>query len=295
MKRHLIWSSDFDTRANILGTEIREDWEEQVKELWRKNKTDIAEGLRVEFGALDFDRKVRDFVALGIVPFSIVAHHNLLFAQVRKAFVQGAYYPALTGVCALGERILNHLIIDLRESFQATAQYKTVFRKDSFENWRLAVDVLAAWGVLQQEVDKLFMELETQRNRAIHFNPETATNLRDEALAAIHTVRDIIERQFGGFGIRPWIISGTKGHCFIKRGWDDDPFLKRYYLPQCPLVGYKFAIKFDRHRRPIFFDFQDYGPGTLTDEEFRDKYNNRQISDLAPTDPPQVPIAKWKA
>lgn len=56
-----------------------------------------------------------------------------------------ADYPALVGACALGERILNHLILDLRGAYAHTPEYKRVHRKDSFDDWRVPIDTLAAW------------------------------------------------------------------------------------------------------------------------------------------------------
>lgn len=285
MKRHLAWSMDFDTRANVLGVEINDDWEESAKELHRQNKANIISRLSAEFGSYDIDRKVNDFIALGAKPFSIIAHHNILFEQVRAAFVLGAYYPALTGACALGERILNHLVIDLRHEFKKTPEYKRVHRKESFDNWQAAIAVLEAWGILETSVAELFRSLEKQRQRAIHFNPAITTNLRDEALVAAHLTRDIVENLFGTFAKHPWRIEGTKGHSFIKESYESDPFLRHYYLSQYPLVGYRFAIRFGP-TGPLFFDFNDYGDGALTDEEFRDLYNNRNPSQLAPTDLP---------
>jgi len=48
----------------------------------------------------------------------VIAYHNSFLRRVRDAFASGNYYPALTAGCALGERILNHLILDLREEFR---------------------------------------------------------------------------------------------------------------------------------------------------------------------------------
>ena len=284
MKRYLVWHGDFDTRSFILSTEIKDTWESDVKKQWHESKKQISNGLAFEFGALDLPRKIQDFIDIGDKPFSIVAHHNAFFAQTRNSFVQGAYYPALTGACALGERILNHLVIDMRDDFKSTPEYKIVYRKDSFDDWQQAVSVLRAWDVFQVGVDDLFLKLASVRHRSIHFNPSTAENLRDEALSAIHLLREIIHRQFGSFGSHTWALKGTKGQCFIKQSSENDVFLKRYYLPQCLLVGINFSIAFDQHGQAMFFDFEDYGHGNLTDEEFCERYNNRKPTDLAPTE-----------
>ena len=125
-----------------------------------------------------------------------VAGHNALFHQVRQAFVIGAYYPALVGACALGERILNHLMLDMRGHFTATPEYKKVYRKDSFDDWRLPIDTLEAWGILLPDAVIEYRALMDLRHRSIHFNRETTNALRDDALAAIIHMRTIIEQQF---------------------------------------------------------------------------------------------------
>ena len=200
--------------------------------MWRENKARIVDGLRRTFGELDIDRKVQDFTDMGAKPFSIIAYHNALFEHVRVAFTAGAYYPALLGACALGERILNHLVLDLREDFRNTPQYKKVYSKSSFDNWQVAIDTLAAWDVVLPDVAKEFARLAELRRRSIHFNVDTYSKLRDDALTAIAHLRLIIERQFGVFGSQPWFITGIGGTAFIKREYEMRPFIRRYFLPQ---------------------------------------------------------------
>jgi hypothetical protein len=45
MKRYRVLAYDFDTRANILNTDIKDDWKPQVKAQWENNKNQIKEGL----------------------------------------------------------------------------------------------------------------------------------------------------------------------------------------------------------------------------------------------------------
>jgi hypothetical protein len=275
-RRHRTLFPDFDTRATVLAIEIQEQWEERTKAMWRENKARTVNELRGMFGEFQIERKVQDFTAMGEKPFSIIAYHNILFEQVRFAFVAGAYYPALVGACALGERILNHLVLDLREDFPKTRHYKRA-KRAPLRDWQVAIDILAAWDVLLPDVIKEFRELESLRHRSVHFNPDTYFNLRDDALTAIAHLRVIIDRQFGTFGTQPWFISGTHGAAFIKREYEKRPFIRRYYLPQCPCVGV--LIGFDENLRPL--DFHDYGDDALTDEEFCASYNSRDPASVA--------------
>jgi hypothetical protein len=132
MKRYRVLVFDFDFRSNILLVEINEDWDECRKAAHLENQNIIRESLKAQFGADDFDRKLRDFIDIGPKVFSISAFHNRFLEQVRKSFVIAAYYPALVGACALGERILNHLLISLRDDFKHTSEYKKVYSKNSF-------------------------------------------------------------------------------------------------------------------------------------------------------------------
>ena len=169
-----------------------------------------------EFGERGIDAKIDNFVAMGVKPFSVLAHHNALFHQVRQAFVIGAYYPALVGACALGERILNHLMLDMRGHFTATPEYKKVYRKGSFDDWRLPIDTLEAWGILRPDAVVEYRALMGLRHRSIHFNPETTNALRDDALASIIHMRTIIEQQFASHAVRLWFIANKRGHAFIR-------------------------------------------------------------------------------
>lgn len=124
-----------------------------------------------------------------------------------------------------------------------------------------------------------FRALKVLRHRSIHFNVSTYGTLREDALAAIHHMREIIDQQFTAFGNRPWFIMGTRGHIFIKREWEENPFIKTYYLPTCPFVGPYFAISFDQGL--MFHDHPDYGDGDWTDEEFAAAFEARSPEQLA--------------
>lgn len=274
-RRYLSWGHDFDTRAVLLREEINDSWEENVKELHRSNQKSIRAELAFEFGQATIDQKIRNFIDLDTKPFSIISYHNAFFHQVRQAFVIGSYYPALVGACTLAERILNHLIIDLRPHYRSTPEYARIYRKRSFDDWRIPIDVLESWGVLLPEAAKEFRHLLPLRHRSVHFNPDTYARLREDSLSAIRYLRSIIETQFGSFALRPWFIPGTRGHVFIKKEWEDHPFIKTYFLPNCPFVGPLFAMKHGPGGWS-WHDYADYGSGDLSDEEFAEAYNNRE-------------------
>lgn len=264
MKRYRVLGFDFDTRVRTLDP-ILDEWDEQVKALHRQNRERTIAGLQDEFGARGFDEKFKNFIDLGAKPFSVIAFHNRFFGQARAAFVHGQYYPALTGVCALGERVLNHLMLGLRDHFKDSAHYKHVYRKDSFDNWELAIDALRDWGVLTHPAEQHFRELSQRRNQAIHFNVQTESNAREGALAALLAFGRILEAQFAGVGQLPWLFM-PPGEVYIRKAWEQHPFIQLVYLPNSLHVGY-------RHKVVSVFpwkveDPEDYESHEVSDDDF---------------------------
>lgn len=267
MKRYRILQWDFDTRVRTLADPIRDEWEEKVKQLHYENRKKTEQGLIAQYGIIDAEQKKKNFIDLEAKPFSILAFHNRFFEQVRTSFVMGAYYPVLTAACALGERILNHLVLTLRDDYKSTLEYKNIYRKDSFDDWSLAINTLASWNVLLPDVKNRFIELMGMRHKAIHFRPETDLNDRELALKAVRCLQDIIGTQFSGFGAQPWFITNIPGEIYIKKEWENQPFIKKIYLPNCVLVGYKHRVVSIVPQLVINDQFH-YEDDTLTDEEF---------------------------
>ncbi len=276
MKRYRVLPFfDFDTRARILLDPIKDEWKEEAKKQHYENRKQVTEGLIAEFGELDKEQKIENFIALDAKPFSILAFHNRFFAQVRNAFVIGSYYPALTGACALGERILNYLLLTLRDDYKATPEYKKIYRKKSFDDWSIPISTLEAWDILLPDVVENFYRLKDMRNRAIHFKPETNHNDRELALEAINCMKVIIGSQFSSWGPQPWFITGIPGELYIKQSWKDKPFIKKIYLPNCALVGTKHKIE-ALIPQIVINDKFEYGNTQISDEEFCKLRNENQ-------------------
>jgi hypothetical protein len=119
----------------------------------------------------------------------------------------------------------------LREDFKTTPEYRTVYRKSSFDNWDVPIKTLEAWGILLPEVVTAFNELKQVRNRAIHFNPITEQNDRSLALMAIELLDTIISKQFGAFGLQTWFIPDIPGASYIKKDAEQDPFVRKVIIP----------------------------------------------------------------
>lgn len=284
MKRHLIMPMHFDTSSEMFDPKMwGQDNEGSAEfEAWKTQKRLQLAG---QYGSEKIDRKVQDFVDLGRLPFSIISYHNLFFQQARDSFVLGSYYPALTALCALGERILNHLILDLRSFFDSSQHDKKVHKRSSIDDWGKAIRVLDDWGVFQTpEVLSAFPSLALLRHRSLHFNLETTNSVRGDALDAHKHMSIIVEEQFGF----PWkkVISGTKGAFFLRENAEQEPFFKHYYLPVSPRVSPYYSVGHYK-RLMVFLDWSDDPSGEGTDQEFSTIFeavseHNRVPSELPP-------------
>lgn len=240
MKRYRIFSFDFDSRVHSLDP-IDEGLEESVKAQRMASREKIIEGLRMQYGESYLEQKVQNFIDIGIKPFSVIAFHNDFYDQARSAFVSGHYYPALTSVVALGERVLNHLVLGLREEFKNSKSYKKIYCKNSFDNWEVAIDALIEWSVLTQDAETHFRSLWKQRNYALHFNENVQYDTRAFALNALATFGKILQAQFSGFGSHPWLFI-LPGEVYIRKEWEAAPFIKLVYIPNALKVGHKHKV-----------------------------------------------------
>ena len=265
MKRYRILAFDFDSRSHFLEP-VQDHWEERVKDQHIANTKNVIDGLASQYGAHDLERKVNDFYDLKSKPFSISAFHNKFLEQIRSAFVSGGYYAALTGACALGERILNHMILMLRDYHKSSDLYKKVYRKDSFDYWPLPIEALESWGELLPDAAEKFRSLNGKRNHAIHFNPEVDQDDRELALDAIHLLQDIVSVQFSPFGAQPWTFS-FMGEIYIKKDWENQPLIKHLFIPNSALVG-------PRHKldsiipKVVVNDSHEYEDRNVSDQEY---------------------------
>lgn len=272
MKRYRIFSFDFDSRASSLES-IQEQWEDKVKELHVKNREETIKGLAAQYGERSLDIKVMNFIDLKFKPFSVAAFHNKFLEQIRNSYVVGSYYPALTGACALGERILNHMVLLLRDYHKDAPEYKKLYRKQSFDYWPLAIDALESWGELLPEAADKFRDLNEKRNRAIHFNPETDHNDKGLALEAIHLVQDIVNIQFAAFGTQPWYFC-IPGEMYIKKEWEEKPLIKHIFIPNSLLVGPKHRVESVLPQIVVTDQFE-YDDRERSDEEYFELRQNR--------------------
>ena len=275
MKRYRVLGFNLDSTAALSAQEISDMWQPDAQETHRADKESIRQHFIEQFGALNSDAKIQNLFDLGGPPLSVVAFHNTFLRQARDAFVIGAYYPALTGICALGERVFNDLILRLRDFYTDTPEYKRVYNKSSFDKWEMAIDVLETWHVVLPDVVREYENLARIKNRTMHFHHVTDRDARSLALEAIDSFSRILRMQFSGFGNQPWFIPQTPGASFIKKEAETQPFIQVVYLPNSVLVGPDHELEFSENLQVSVTDRDDYEAIEISDEEFARLFTNR--------------------
>jgi hypothetical protein len=244
-RRYRVVEISFDLTVRTLTEEAGDDWEEPIRQQWFSNQALIREGLLHQFGVADSDRKISDYIALDVAPLSIVSTHNDLLSQCRHAFVAGQYYPALLGAAGLGERILNELILQLRDDYKSSPHYKNVYRKGSIDDWDFAVKVLLDWAVIDVATSSLFQRLKQLRNESVHYQNHTLhVSARDEALEAIQLLQQIVEKVFSPWAVAPQYVMHPSGIAFLTLEAEQIPLLRHVFIPRCALVSPRHEFSF---------------------------------------------------
>lgn len=281
MKRYVVSRIEFDSRPNVLGIEIGPDWKPEVKASHERNRQSTVESYRLQFGSAGLEHKLANVLDIGPLPMSVIAFHNRFLPQIRDSFIIGSYYPSLVGSYALAERIINQLVLSLKDFYVNSDIYIRISRSRSFNDWRLPLDALEEWGAILPDTITTLRALHKERWRAIHFDPDLDLDLRDKSLRALHQLSDVIATQFGltdrhgRFVPMPWFIPGTKGFRAVKRSYEQDPFVKTMLLPSCHLVGPRFQMSRDDYGNFYPVDEHEYEPGELSDDAWATLANSR--------------------
>lgn len=134
------------------------------------------------------------------------------------------------------------------------------------------IEILSKWEILLPEVTKKFQKLKDKRNNYIHFKIETESDTRTKALECILLLQDIIIAQFASTGNLPWFITNIPGEIYIKKEWEQKPFVKLVYIPNSILVGAKHKVLSIIPKFKIEDNFQ-YENIEITDDEFSELRN----------------------
>lgn len=258
MKRYRFTTFIIDSTRSLLKVSVPHLEEQRQQDIDR---------LRSRFGELDFDAKLERYLELDSPNVTVITEYYWVLNEAADAYACGYFYPALTSACCLGERILNILILNLREYYKTTPSYKKVWNKDSFQNWDEAIDVLAEWGVLADTLAELYKELWKIRKDAIHL--KAVSDFQPQALKAIQYIMKITGNLFG-LNERNDIFFWVPGEPYIRKEEENEPLVKEFFIPNCTLVGYKYSVR--SGPQPGLFIYDDpyeYEDREITDDEFK--------------------------
>lgn len=209
-------------------------------------------------GSVDIDEKFERWMELDLYTLRSRVEFEDFIEQVADAYVSKLDFPALTGACCIRERILNILILKLREHFRSSEHYPDVHRAGSFCDWPYAMEVLEDWGILNTEMLEHFNALKEIRHRRVHYQP--INNARADALQAI---KHALWLTHAIFGVRADLTFMTVGEIYVKKAVEASPLVMEFFLPSCIQVGYKY-----RQEGPVIHDEEPYENREITDEEF---------------------------
>ena len=266
MKRYRTLPGTWDGRALVLAAgDFKGEPGSKAAELHCKAVASIKEELIETYGMANAVEKLKNFTDAGYLNISIVTEHNYLLLSIRDAYVATYYYPALVAACALGERILNDLILKMRAHFKH--QDRRVHTKEAFTNWELMVRVLRDWDVISAAAETLFLELKELRTYSIHYDSKLHQDLKDRSFRALRAIGELIHSIFAADVPEKYRIPNTVGAFYIKKEAESHPFIREYFLPHCIRVGPNHRLTDLSVYPPTFID-DDYGTSEITDEEF---------------------------
>ena len=222
---HRVFGFALDTRARILNNDNIKD-----------SHDGITQGLKEEWGVQEFPIKLKRFKDLNLSFLGIPEEYYGLLWNVVSSYCCGQFYPAMTSSGALGERILNRLLIKTRDYFKSSPHYKKIYRKDSFDNWDAPIEILRDWEVISENVADAFSRLKKYRNDSIHY--KDGYDFESNSHDAVAALADIINGQFN-YETRSdllWVFN-VPGEILVRSSKSDDPFVKEFILPHCALVS----------------------------------------------------------
>src|SRR5205823_4301416 len=119
---------------------------------------DDAKHLQAAYGIEDFDAKFRRWKNIAYPTLGIIDEYPKKIEQIINSYTMDYVYPAVTSACCLAERILNRLVLRCRAHFKAHPEYKKIYRKDSFDDWGVMLNVIEQWQLIPPKAIELFRD-----------------------------------------------------------------------------------------------------------------------------------------
>ncbi|CAK2074747.1 DUF4145 domain-containing protein [Vibrio crassostreae] len=189
-----------------------------------------------DWGERRIETKINRLIELNVSFLGIPEEYYNLFYQVKTAHCCERSFAAMTSAGALGERILNRLIINTRDYYKSSPHYKKLYKKSSFDQWEKPLDALEAWGIITSDVKSLFLELKTLRNEAVHYNE--GYDFANNSLKTVRLLSEIIISIFD-YETRKdlfWVYDAP-GEILVRSSVLNDPFVIEFVLPHCQKIS----------------------------------------------------------
>lgn len=267
MKRYRILKFGIDATRNILNLSDNSETRTQQKKEMRCH-------LSFRYGENDFDNKFIRYMNTPKPVLGVVEEYWYLLNQIVDTYTAGYFYPALTGACCLGERIFNVLLLRLRDYYTSKPEYKTVYNKDSFDDWKKIPSILYNWKVIDEDTRKLFERLGEIRHDSIHYQRKEQ-DLCKITSNAIFYVNNIANKIFGILNRKDiLLLFNVPGEIYIKKESEQIPLVREFYIPSALFVGYKHTVP----ELGKIFDNELYENREISDDEFiklRTEFNNK--------------------
>jgi hypothetical protein len=232
MKRYRLREFALDATQNIFNMPNNTPMIE-------KQKQETKKYLVSRFGEMDFDNKFKRYMEIKKPILGIVEEYWYLLNEIVDAYVSGYFYPALTGACCLGERIFNVMILKLRPYYKSNKFYKDIYNKNSFNDWKRAIDILKDWQVIDNKVENVYRSLGEIRHESVHYHNKEQ-DLRKITIDAINNINFIADRIFGILNRKDiLLLFDVPGEIYIRKEAEKIPAVREFYIPSAFLVGYK--------------------------------------------------------
>jgi hypothetical protein len=245
--RYRVFPAAFDTTYLLLKP-AESTWSPEAQQQHETSRSAQIDLLRAAHGEARVEQVVANLVDLGADPWSVLGWHIGLWREIKHAFATCCYYSAATAAGCLGERILNHLLIDLETDIRPPTADSNLIHSQNGPSFAKAIKMLTRWNVLEPEAAKQFDLLRKLRNKLVHFDPTLYQDIRQRSLEATVALRDAIDAQFGLF-VQRRLIPNTPGHTFLKKDVEHEPFVRKYVLPLASRVSPNHEL---RHVGPGF-------------------------------------------
>jgi hypothetical protein len=224
----------------------------------------VTEHLRLTHGELGLDEKLRRWDEVKRAKTWLVDEFNEQMEDVLEAYVQGLFFPAMTGACCLGERVMNRLVFKTAEHFRSSPHYKWVWKKrgQKAQDWPRLIEVLNDWRLFDGNQADMAKKLHGYRNDSVHYIPDY--DFRTSSLEAVRLVVELIDTLFSAQRRKDVLrVHEIPGEIWLRADAQGEPFVQEFVIPCCtPLAATHQLLGPDSYAEDGAI------PGQMTEETF---------------------------